>query len=271
MLKVDKLNVGDCEQRLESLEGNGPFSYFLRHRSAPPRNANAGPAIGAASPIGRRASSLEKRLATEIADGRVIVYPKGIWDAEETLTLYMDTDNTASASFVRRRPGWRPVSKLPLTTIDLLVAELNLPRVDFIKMDIEGAEPRAIRGGRNTLAGNKPRLAISAYHAPDHPALIPQVTLKANPEYKVECGQCRENERGIRPDILFFRSASSSSTAMTLGSSFLLIFTRSCPICSSATLWTASYFFFHFAVNTFPINIVLKSHLINIRCLRVKR
>ena len=42
--------------------------------------------------------------------------------------------------------------ELPLTTIDKMVSELNLARVDFIKMDIEGAEPNALRGGRGTIA-----------------------------------------------------------------------------------------------------------------------
>lgn len=161
--------------------------------------------VVAIEPAPDNLTCLRRNLAAEIADGRVIVYPKGIWDAEEILSLYMDPENSAAASFVRRLPGWEPVTELPLTTIDRLVAELNLPRVDFIKLDIEGAEPRAIQGGRNTLAGNKPRLAISAYHAPDHPATIPQITLQANPQYELVCGQCRENERGIRPDILFFR------------------------------------------------------------------
>jgi Methyltransferase FkbM domain len=38
--------------------------------------------------------------------------------------------------------------KVPLTTIDILAAELGLQGVDFIKMDIEGAEKAALRGGR---------------------------------------------------------------------------------------------------------------------------
>jgi FkbM family methyltransferase len=33
-----------------------------------------------------------------------------------------------------------------LTTIDKMVSELKLPRVDFIKMDIEGTEQNAILG-----------------------------------------------------------------------------------------------------------------------------
>jgi hypothetical protein len=46
--------------------------------------------------------------------------------------------------------------KAPLTTIDKLTAELKLERVDFIKMDIEGAEQRALMGAQQTLEKSPP-------------------------------------------------------------------------------------------------------------------
>ena len=55
---------------------------------------------------------------------------------------------------------------VPITTasIDDFVARRKLPRVDFIKMDIEGAELDALHGARQTIEKFKPRLAISIYH-----------------------------------------------------------------------------------------------------------
>jgi len=48
--------------------------------------------------------------------------------------------------------------------IDGLVQERGLQRVDFIKMDIEGAERAALRGAAETIKRWKPRLAITVYH-----------------------------------------------------------------------------------------------------------
>jgi hypothetical protein len=49
-------------------------------------------------------------------------------------------------------------------SIDDFVARENLPQVNFIKMDIEGAELPALQGAEETLRNFKPRLAISLYH-----------------------------------------------------------------------------------------------------------
>lgn len=46
----------------------------------------------------------------------------------------------------------RKAVRVPLTTLDALAAEEKLSRVDHLKLDIEGAELQALRGGEKTLA-----------------------------------------------------------------------------------------------------------------------
>ena len=50
-------------------------------------------------------------------------------------------------------------------SIDNLVDTNGLRRVDFVKMDIEGAEMDALIGGERTIRSHRPRLAISVYHS----------------------------------------------------------------------------------------------------------
>ena len=59
-------------------------------------------------------------------------------------------------------------------SIDSLVERGIVGRVDFIKLDIEGAELSALRGAEATLRRFRPRLAIAAYHRPDDLATIPE-------------------------------------------------------------------------------------------------
>ena len=160
--------------------------------------------VVAIEPAPENIECLRRNFPAEIKDGRVIVYPKGVWDKDDWLTLHVDPTNSAADSFLIERQGTKALEKMPLTTIDQLVAELKLERVDFIKMDIEGAEPNALVGGRQTIARFKPRMALSVYHAPDHPVTVPEKARQAWPGYRIECGQCSETESGIRPDIFFF-------------------------------------------------------------------
>jgi hypothetical protein len=56
------------------------------------------------------------------------------------------------------------------TTVQTVALDQALPNFapDFIKMDIEGAEPQALDGARQLIDRYRPRLAISAYHRPRH-------------------------------------------------------------------------------------------------------
>jgi hypothetical protein len=111
---------------------------------------------------------------------RLVLVKAAAWDAPGTLhfggtgLLGKIESADAAATF-----------SVPATTIDLTVDRLRLDRVDFIKMDIEGAERHALAGARNTLARFGPRMALCIYHLPDDPALIPRLARAARPAYRV--------------------------------------------------------------------------------------
>jgi len=56
------------------------------------------------------------------------------------------------------------VPGMALRSIDSVLASGEIPRLDFIKMDIEGSELAALTGASEALRKWKPRLAISLYH-----------------------------------------------------------------------------------------------------------
>ncbi|MBI4905612.1 MAG: FkbM family methyltransferase [Acidobacteria bacterium] len=160
--------------------------------------------VVAIEPAPENVETLRRNFAEEIAAGRVIVYPKGVWDKDDFLEMHIDPSNSAADSFVINKEGWGKVEKVPLTTIDKLVAELKIDKVTFIKMDIEGAEPNALHGAMATLKKDHPRMALSAYHQPDHPVTIPRIVLQEAGGYQMACGPCAEIRFGVRPDVLYF-------------------------------------------------------------------
>ena len=57
-------------------------------------------------------------------------------------------------------------------------------KVTFIKMDIEGAELKALHGASRVIAANKPKLAISIYHKPEDLTEIPFFIKSLVTEYR---------------------------------------------------------------------------------------
>jgi FkbM family methyltransferase len=147
---------------------------------------------------------LRRNLASEIATGKAILSPKGIWDSEGALTFWLNPGNgDAGDSFVSRAPGARAV-QVPVTTIDALARDLRLPRIDLIKMDVKGATERGLRGAVAVIARHHPRLALSTEDPPEDPAALTRLLATLAPGYRHTCGPCILISGQIRTDVMFF-------------------------------------------------------------------
>ena len=71
-----------------------------------------------------------------------------------------------------------------IVTLDSYVREKNLPRVDFIKLDVEGAELDVLKGAATTIARDKPILALSAYHKWDDFWTLMNFVKSLRPDYE---------------------------------------------------------------------------------------
>ncbi len=101
------------------------------------------------------------------------LFPCGVSDQTGTARFTL----AASASSISDQGE----SILPIITLDDAIK--GVPAT-FIKMDIEGAEPAALRGAANLIQRQAPELAISVYHAANHFWDIPCMIHKLNPDYK---------------------------------------------------------------------------------------
>ena len=71
-----------------------------------------------------------------------------------------------------------------ITTLDAYVREKNLPRVDFIKLDVEGAELDVLKSAVTTIAQYKPILALSVYHKWDDFWTLMNFVKSIRPDYE---------------------------------------------------------------------------------------
>ena len=82
-------------------------------------------------------------------------------------------------------------------TIDNIVGE----KVDYIKLDIEGAEQDAIIGAKQTIKKYHPILAICIYHKAEDWYKIPQIVLAIDADYDV---YLRHYMEGIFESVMYF-------------------------------------------------------------------
>ncbi|MCX7823935.1 MAG: FkbM family methyltransferase [Verrucomicrobiae bacterium] len=160
--------------------------------------------VVAIEPSPRNLECLRRNLAGVVREGRATIVAKGVWDKDDALTLRMQPENSAADSVALAYRGSRDGPKVPVTTIDAIVRELGLTRVDYIKMDTEGAERAALRGAAQTLRRFHPRLTIAMEHRFDDPREIPKLVASIADGYRVERGPCVDAGNALRPAIMDF-------------------------------------------------------------------
>ena len=115
------------------------------------------------------------------------IYPvkKGLGDVQRTAAFTYDADNSSSNTVVSGEFTDVKTQMIQITTIDAFVEENKLPRVDFIKADIEGNERYMLEGAKKTLKKFAPKLAICTYHLPDDPQVLAKIIKESNPAYNI--------------------------------------------------------------------------------------
>jgi len=148
-------------------------------------------------------NAFRRNLAEEIKTGRVKLVPKGVWDSTGRLSLHLSTVGDSHSAVIPQNVG--KDEAMEVTTLDALTTSLGLARVDFVKMDIEGSERKALLGARRVLLKWQPRLAISSYHQQGDPAEICSIVWQVRPDYLVASKDLLKSNNGAMvPKVLFF-------------------------------------------------------------------
>lgn len=117
--------------------------------------------------------NFEKLKRNQLKDKLVIPINKGVWDEKTTLTF---SDNCGGGSHISNTGNCS-------IEVDKMDNMIDGP-VSLIKMDLEGAELKALQGARNIIKNYKPKLAIAVYHKIEDLLEIPQFIQSLIPDYK---------------------------------------------------------------------------------------
>ncbi len=107
---------------------------------------------------------------------RITVAPGALWDTSGAEIEYESNGGMSSVLGTG--------SLASTLTID----DLDLARVDRIKLDVEGAEVHALRGAAQTLRRDRPRLDIAAYHRDNDLAVLPPLIEDLESSYRFRLG-----------------------------------------------------------------------------------
>ncbi|MBK9364218.1 MAG: FkbM family methyltransferase [Rubrivivax sp.] len=116
-----------------------------------------------------------------VEDDRIVINKLALADRSGDEIVVADgASQGATSIFGRAGQG----DRVQTITLDDYVVRLELSRVDFIKMDIEGAEALALAGARQTIALFRPRLAICLYHRWDDVLTVPAAIHATGVDYR---------------------------------------------------------------------------------------
>ena len=122
-----------------------------------------------------------KKYVCDNGLNNVYLFPIGLWNKKTNLHFVKNHSNDTLA--------WKLSDYLSKTELNIPVDSLDNIlhgiKTDYIKMDIEGAELKALEGAYECIKCWKPKLTISAYHELNHLWNVPQKILELNPSYNL--------------------------------------------------------------------------------------
>jgi len=78
--------------------------------------------------------------------------------------IYKGASNSGMVIQEGQKPAWPgTIIQVPIRTIDSLLTDMGLKKIDFVRMDVEGYEDRVIDGMKNTLQSSKPIIQIEMH------------------------------------------------------------------------------------------------------------
>lgn len=102
-------------------------------------------------------AELERNIAL---NGFTAVYAqqKGVGDVTSAMTLYVNPGAVTFSSLRRTREFLTDEIHVPVITLDDYAAQQGIPKIGLIKLDVEGGELPALKGGAQVLARDHPTL-----------------------------------------------------------------------------------------------------------------
>lgn len=139
-----------------------------------------GAKVLAVEPVPRLVEALKRTFAEEIEVGDVRLLQSGLGPERSEMSLSIPPNEVYSAAI-----SSDGTVKVPVYTLDDLVSLDFVPKIDFLKMDIEGFETEVFKGAKALLSSEMPKLSVAVYHALHNAQIVQSQILDVQPKYHV--------------------------------------------------------------------------------------
>lgn len=120
--------------------------------------------------------NIDKNYITNVA-----VIPKGVYSVTGNQAFLLQDKTHDDANKIVAIGG---NSNIETIKIDEFISENGIDRINFLKLDIEGAEYEALCGAKQTIKKYKPKIAVCIYHKPEDLWNIILLLHNIVPDYK---------------------------------------------------------------------------------------
>jgi len=92
----------------------------------------------------------------------------GLSDFNGNKDFFVDKESACSSFILNSNRQIIGKPNIKVKTLDSVLQEMNIDKVDFLKIDTEGAEPEILKGAKQTIIKNPEiKMAIASYHYPE--------------------------------------------------------------------------------------------------------
>jgi FkbM family methyltransferase len=123
------------------------------------------------------ATLLSQNIAQNGFGSRCQVKQLALGDKNQEVEFILSRDDAFSSLFANNRTPEKERVRVAMRTLDQVVEEIRLSKIDLIKIDVEGAEHMVILGAKNTLERFRPKIFMEIYSG-NNPSISPDETIR---------------------------------------------------------------------------------------------
>lgn len=117
----------------------------------------SGGEVHAFEPVPKTFADLQRNVALNKTEAKVFLNNFGLGDVEKKFEMHLFPDLPSGHASLAAKPDHKSKTvPVMIKTLDAYLAERNIGQVDFIKVDVEGAERMFLRGGKSIFQQKTP-------------------------------------------------------------------------------------------------------------------